>query len=1804
MPPSSLNIHGRIKPTDVNFTALGGCRVDVLFDLETPVEASKRELRSSVRASLLATPRASQSHVSTRTDEAGHFHLSIPDEPKRAGKTLRFVVSSPAGQTIADKSHDITASTDSLEILVDMKEEPPTEPEEIPQVSARRISGRVFDPTGRPVPPRTQVSLFAREIDATTDGASITPVLVTRTDSSGYFFGEAPNKPFDRVSVLVAGIPGEIAITLSDGLIPEKLLVPVEVPDASVSAPKEDGCGKGDVTPRTPSHEDIENAPDTYSTDLGVGSCIRFNKPNRAIEEFDFYTVVRTTEPAIVGFKPGDPLGDSPAGDAPLTTVEAAAAAAAAAQSAKVAATAAATDAQQKEAAAVRAEAAARTMSGALGSSSLKTLVKQMLQGRRDSAWTAREAARQIALALVASGIDTATANAKAVELATAIGSEPLGIVFSTDNALVDQTVETILGAAAAVLVSAATAARTAADDANAKAVTTAKAAADSVEAAAAAEAAKNAEIAERAVALDAAARAQLEAQRLSGKPPLRGVLNRDNPIDWDGTPTFYQAAEIAHGHLLHFKQVWSADGYSLGDLLYSLPLAPGQKKLISVVDWERRERSERTEDTFSTEGLSAALSRDRDLGEVVTGALTESSRGGSQSTSVGVGVGTGAAGNGSYQAFNFGALIGVSGGYGQSDSNAWQVSARNLSSSSLQTLRDRTLQSASAVRGLRSSVVSAVAQGEAVRATTEVVANHNHCHAMTVQYFEVLRHLKLEHKLTDVQECLFVPLPMSRFDLAKALRWRQSLQTYLQRRELAGGFEAARRVQTNWLQTGEPLGRFADESIRSIAGELLLTVMIPMPPLPERPPPKPPDPADTAKEIADIVNPTEGAWGVVLAIATGGASLVAGKVTEASINLTKAASKGVRGVVEDFYSQATPQERYEKFHAEIMPGLVEALVDQLEMWAVIGSAAPVRLNGIDFTLASVYQPGIPLMVSVRGSLTGQYRRGDISQLIIKSTAGMPTGCKAIVNSATIRYRTERFEHSIVDDGRVNDDIDPPRVTGSISAAGDFSLVPITPGTGASLFTPLDAWEQRNPRTEDKRLSKELVEHLNDNLEFYHHAIWWTMDPNRRYMLLDGFYAPGSNNRSVASVVENRVIGIVGNALVLPVARGVHLDPRYVKDTNGNRVNLVDVYKLRSPVPAAHVSLPTRGVFAEAILGNCNSCEEIDDSKFWRWEESPIDEPPAIGPISTDTRRSEPASTQPTPFPTPIVSIQNAPTAPDPAGVAVALNALGKQSFPDITGLAGTQANAAAAFSQALDTAYKFGKEASTLAQQAAMINSKDKALGAIDKAEAAGQIDKEQATQLRMSALKKMVGDAPSDPKAASVADRLKVINDQEASGNITAEVAAQRRAEVMRELNPEEATKVQESAAAREVMGKIPGGSVESVETGTTKVTARPSGSNQGGGGGGLLDEALQLILSATPGLLRNPIIPFDPANPTQEGQTAFAKMVADDPLGTATSARLETYIDTFGFDRAENPTIRGQGIREPWQGVTLSDLDAAIAVANALSVPASQVLAVWISEGKLPHNAVLHGGTMDDAREKSEFAGASLAQVRAFARSLLLFNTFGADPMTAFAPRGGLGGDNLLLGPKNGHNAAFDSSIDSIRAAGVPGFQNRSNADIRDFFTTVGGGLVASHIVGAKNTDPDVVRVRITDSSLASWLWLQAALFEVSRVKLEREFAALYPGTAVDLRGRPWVTYLFWNTNKTPAVAQQFYGGAASAEGAIANRFGSSNTAPSKLNASQLDRYYARGANAAAGQSTAAWANAVMVKFLVETIQSWFP
>ena len=84
-----------------------------------------------------------------------------------------------------------------------------------------------------------------------------------------------------------------------------------------------------------------------------------------------------------------------------------------------------------------------------------------------------------------------------------------------------------------------------------------------------------------------------------------------------------------------------------------------------------------------------------------------------------------------------------------------------------------------------------------------------------------------------------------------------------------------------------------------------------------------------------------------------------------------------------------------------------------------------------------------------------------------------------------------------------------------------------------------------------------LIKHLNENLEYYHQVIWYRMSANKRFSLLDNCIAPNTNGKSIASVVENRVIGILGNSIIMPLAPGYSFEPNFRQYANG----LMDLYR-------------------------------------------------------------------------------------------------------------------------------------------------------------------------------------------------------------------------------------------------------------------------------------------------------------------------------------------------------------------------------------------------------------------------------------------------------------------------------------------------------------------------------------------------------------------------------------------------------------------------------------------------------------------
>lgn len=1163
--------------------------------------------------------------TSVLAEAAGQAVLELPSkESFGEDKTIQLKVLSPDGQLlkVQDTSANMLDGEQPIEVKVDPKEFFPIQANTDPAyLKPDKIRGMVVDPSGKSNLTDRQIILRAKP--ASPAEAPLGIVAVARTDKAGYFSAPFPLGNFKEAQGSITGSDQTILVRLNDdGSFPDRVVLGLDRPLAD-GQEKGVECDCAMEPPRNPDAEDLVNST-AYSSD--GGHCVDITTPNRVLEEFDYYAVVRTTEPAIKGLTIKDPPK-------------------------------------------VGLDDIIRIIDPKLSAVALSA---QPVDAASQPATAAPEARRMVAM-------DSATLVRSQPEL----GFE-MAHLAETANSI--RTIRAVRDAATASA-GTADATRPAGEKLNLKDVQI------------------NAEIAKTLTydpdgfTLTKLATAEMMTRKqdlvrvidlIRRREPGRDSLSCANPLDWDDEPTFYQACTIAHGHILHFKQQWVADGFSMGDLLYSLPLAPCQKKQIAVIDWDRRESAARRESLEEQEFLNASLSRDRDISEVANAVVRENTSGGSNADtgSFGGGLGIGLI------IPPVGGLLGIGGGTSSASSSAWQNSSRSTSASSLQSLRDRTMQASSAVRSQRSTVIQTVRQGETMRVETEVVANHNHCHAITIQYFEVLRHFLVKQNVVDVQECLLVPMLISRFDSAKARRWRETLGMYVRNPALRRGFDALQRIADNYVGSDMPTGSYAQEELQYLDGFLRISFRIQ----------RPRD--DTDGKFLET------SWAPLLWL----------------------------GITphEWWSNHLESQKERDRVFAQVLgPKIAEEITNGLRFYAVDENDNETPLP-IDATLVSDFANDRPLYVSLRlRADLPPLRRERIKFIKIATTidtkAGpkniddiLPVGSKVIVDSGQMAYRTQHLSYNLFSQSRILNDLS---------------------GTdGVMIYTPLSRQELRRPREEDKELANTLLKHLNDHLEYFHRAIWWRMDAQRRFMLLDGFIAPNSGGRSVASVVENRLTGIIGNCLVMPVARGFHLDPTFKQDAE-NPIDLLDHYQPNTPIAPLRIAIPTKGVFAESVMGACNSCEKKDESRFWRWEESPCgDEPTLIQPVSTESRRAEPPSMTPKDFPAPIVAFQNVPPAPDPQGFGGLLNLLSNPNlFRDITGLTENQKNALAALQSALSTAQFFGGKAADLALQGSMNKDIDKALDKINEQHKAGAISDQQRQQLTEAALRSMIGGGTS---------------------------------------------------------------------------------------------------------------------------------------------------------------------------------------------------------------------------------------------------------------------------------------------------------------------------------------------------------------------------------------------------------------------------------------------------------------------------
>lgn len=755
-----------------------------------------------------------------------------------------------------------------------------------------------------------------------------------------------------------------------------------------------------------------------------------------------------------------------------------------------------------------------------------------------------------------------------------------------------------------------------------------------------------------------------------------RAPVSGDNPIEWEGDPSIYQAASVAGGHVLEWRVRWRSNGYSLGHVAHTLTLAPRQTRRISKISWRRREEASRREFTEVSDALTQVTTRSRDYSDAVQSSLSEWASGQSESRTTGVAGGVG---------FAMGpVVIGGGAAHGSASSSSSQSGGRRVAASEHQELRDAIRQYGESTRRLQSTVVTEVTQEEEVEGVAETLRNINYCHALTVVYYEILRHLRVDTEFSGLRECLFVPFSVTPFDVDKALKWREQLKQGMLDKSYRWALDYLDEVDSAWVNSSIPPGPRMDQEVKYLTGSIYVQLSI------ERP-----------REMApeEQLDAYYAMWSPLAPIL----------------------GMPARRIIERL--QRVEREKDAFFQKEVAPTMAAKWADRLEL-----KVGGITLPGVDFTLASNYRFGGTVRIDFTAPSIGMTRR-QLEDFTLVTTQPLPVGSVANAKSLSFDYYTDHYNLRVSSVATTADLIDP--ATGA-------------PDPGASLHVPVTAWEAQDQRRYIEDAVERLITHLNANLIYYHKVIWWLMDRDELYMLLDGFTAPygrrfengawvEDTGRSLASVVERDPMAILGNTLVMRVAAGAFMGINGHESPEAAHRYYYDSQVRTEPL---RVSLPTEGLYAQALMDKCSACEEHYGSTDWVLTNAE----PELESLADQlgTRRQAPTDLTPTPMPQSIISLQNAPAAPDPAGLAGILSAVtSSNAFRDMAGLAGTQANAMGALTQAAGLAQSFGQMA---------VDFQKSKQGTADA--------KQKLNNIETAKEKKLIDDAEASRQSAKVLD------------------------------------------------------------------------------------------------------------------------------------------------------------------------------------------------------------------------------------------------------------------------------------------------------------------------------------------------------------------------------------------------------------------------------------------------------------------
>lgn len=596
---------------------------------------------------------------------------------------------------------------------------------------------------------------------------------------------------------------------------------------------------------------------------------------------------------------------------------------------------------------------------------------------------------------------------------------------------------------------------------------------------------------------------------------------------------------EFKRGKLIEYEMLWHPINHGLGQVQYSLTLAPGESTNIAVIDWDRKDESVREERTGVNESLLHEQKRNRIIEEAVEATIKEYQRG---NTFMG-----GTAGVGGYGGQGQGSMWGVTGSHSLGYAELSSTGERNLASQSAQQLGDTIAQASSMMRDLRSTVIIQANQTERNELQTRNIRNYNHSHALTILYYEVVRHYCIITRPIKEQDVLFIRYSPRLFDISRVRRYQKILKENLIEKSLLDNFS-------------------------------LINASI-----------------DEEEERIDL--------------------LLNGEINKFIIRITQG---------NDPMGAA-----FDRHRLLILTKNGDILFSQFRNYGVHFSGDTVNAAFITYSFF-IEGSGDPF-------IDANLKLEDIAEIGISFNKEGGLGGEE-------RFGFKKLEIKVVVEYRA---------TRRLLTLAEYTDIP---AQNVAFQEDTEWWAFPN-RLPNIRLEhndylikrstiNDLITHLNINLNFYNAIIWLSESPNDRLINFENFPYRTSDTPPLegrlSDFINPQPIDIFGHYIAFRIGE--------VKSIPEEEIEVSEKI----------VSMPTRGLFAEAQLSHCNASEIIDDSRFWDWQSSPIpDSAPEITGTSPTSRYNSIIGT-PTGMPERGIGIDGKSDVPNPSALSAIIESVTK----------------------------------------------------------------------------------------------------------------------------------------------------------------------------------------------------------------------------------------------------------------------------------------------------------------------------------------------------------------------------------------------------------------------------------------------------------------------------------------------------------------------------------------------------------------